>query len=208
MVKTSLRPLSKQEFVNILNGQFKALLKGGTLEDIDDFRVSQPFMRGSAFIDIISCIRKFVLPAVGNFLAPATTNFAHGLVDNISQGKNLKRSLKIRGQEGLKRIGTLILSGKGKRTSNIKSVSLLGSGGCHRRRRRRAKPLRDNTKKMLKGKRKGKGTAMSKKKGKGTERGSGTAGQRKLKCKWKSTTKKSPVKKRRNSRLRGCPRSS
>ena len=136
MVKISLRPLSEQEFVDILNGQYNALLKGGTLADIDVFRVSKLPMRGSGFMDIMSSIGKFFLPAVRKILAPAATNFACGLVDNISQGKNFKSSLKTRGLEGLKRIGTRILSGKGKRTS---PRNLVGSGA--RRRPHRANLL-------------------------------------------------------------------
>ena len=113
MVKIALKTLSEQEFINILNNQFNALLKGGSLDDIDVFRVSKPSLRGSGFLDIFSSIGKFVLPAVKKYLAPAATEFAHGIIHDLSQGKNIKNSMKTRGKTGLKKIRSRILQGKG-----------------------------------------------------------------------------------------------
>ena len=115
MVKIALKPLTEQEFANILNNQFNALLKGGTLDDIDKFRISKRPLRGSGFLDIIQSIGKFVLPAVKKYLAPVFSEFSHGMIDDISQGKNLKASLKSRGKAGLKKVGSRILQGKGRK---------------------------------------------------------------------------------------------
>ena len=115
MVKIALKPLTEQEFVNILNNQFNALLNGGTLDDIDIFRISKRPLRGSGFLDIIQSIGKFVLPAVKKYLAPVFTEFSHDMIDDISQGKDLKASLKSRGKAGLKKVGSRILQGKGRK---------------------------------------------------------------------------------------------
>ena len=114
MVKIALKVLSEQEFVNILNDQFNGLLHGGSLEDIDIFRVPRRHsLQGSGFLDIISSIGKFVLPAVKRLIVPAASEFAHGVIDDFAQGKSIKSSLKTRGKEGLKKIGSKILRGKG-----------------------------------------------------------------------------------------------
>ena len=114
MVKIALKVLSEQEFVNILNNQFNGLLHGGSLEDIDIFRVPRRHsLQGSGFLDIISSIGKFVLPAVKRLIVPAASEFAHGVIDDFAQGKSIKSSMKTRGKEGLKKIGSKILPGKG-----------------------------------------------------------------------------------------------
>jgi hypothetical protein len=64
-------------------------------------------------LDIFSSIGKFVLPAVKKYLAPAATEFAHGIIHDLSQGKNIKNSMKTRGKTGLKKIRSRILQGKG-----------------------------------------------------------------------------------------------
>ena len=114
MVKIALKVLSEQEFVDILNNQFNGLLNGGSLEDIDIFRVPRRHsLHGSGFLDIISSIGKFVLPAVKRLIVPTAAEFAHGVIDDFAQGKSIKSSMKTRGKEGLKKIGSKILRGKG-----------------------------------------------------------------------------------------------
>ena len=113
MVKIALKSLSEQEFIDILNNQFNALLKGGSLDDIDVFRVFKHSLRGSGFLDILSSIGKFVLPAVKKYIVPVASEFAHGVIDDLSQGKNFKYTMKTRGKKGLKKIGSKILHGKG-----------------------------------------------------------------------------------------------
>ena len=137
MVKIALKTLSEQEFINILNNQFNALLKGGSLDDIDVFRVSKPSLRGSGFLDIFSSIGKFVLPAVKKYLAPVATEFAHGVIDDLSEGRNIKNSMKTRGKTGLKKIRSRILHGKGK----SKILKKKGQGSNKKRnRKKRCKP--------------------------------------------------------------------
>ena len=133
MVKIALRLLTEQEFSKIL--------RGGALEDIDVFRVYRPStLQGSGFLDIISKIGKFVLPAVKNIIAPAASEFAHNVIDDIMTGQSLKKTIKTRGVQGLKKIGSRILHGRGlkhkrkkhiKRLSNRKKTKKVG--GSHRK---------------------------------------------------------------------------
>ena len=128
MVKIALKVLSEQEFVDILNNQFNGLLNGGSLEDIDIFRVPRRrSLQGSGFLDIISSIGKFVLPAVKRLIAPVASEFAHGVFDDFAQGKSVLSSMKTRGKAGLKKIGSKILQGKGvvrrRGKKNVKRVN-------------------------------------------------------------------------------------
>ena len=127
MVKIALRILSEHEFAKILDSQFNGVLYGASLDDIDIFRVYRPQLQGSGFLDIISSLGKFVLPAVRKFLAPAASEFAHGVIDDMIDGKSIKKTFKERGKQGLKKIGSKILHGRGvkskKRKKKIKRLN-------------------------------------------------------------------------------------
>lgn len=127
MVKIALRPLTEQEFAELLKSDLN-LLEGGALEDIDVFRLTRPPIQGSGFFDVLSKIGKFVLPAFKKYIAPAATEFAHGFIDDVTSGKDLKKSMKDRGKHGLKKIGSRILHGKGsKYKKSKKSIKRLNT---------------------------------------------------------------------------------
>ena len=127
MVKIALRILSEHEFAKILDSQFNGVLYGASLDDIDIFRVYRQQLQGSGFLDIISSLGKFVLPAVRKFLAPAASEFAHGMIDDMIDDKSIKKTFKERGKQGLKKIGSKILHGRGvkskKRKKKIKRLN-------------------------------------------------------------------------------------
>ena len=100
MVKIALKILTEQEFASILNSRFNGLLQGGSLDDIDIFRIPNRPLQGSGFLDIISSIGKFVLPAMRKYTAPAASEFAHGVIDDVMQGKNLKKTVRDCGKHG------------------------------------------------------------------------------------------------------------
>ena len=132
MVKIALRPLTEKEFAEILKNDLN-LLEGGSLEDIDIFRLSRPPIQGSGFFDVLSSIGKFVLPAFKKYIAPVASEFAHGFIDDVASGKNLKMSIKDRGKQGLSKIGSRILRGKGSKSKKSKkSVKRLKTS--HKRR--------------------------------------------------------------------------
>ena len=127
MVKIALKILSEQEFAKILDSQFNGVLYGGALDDIDIFRVYRPPLQGSGFLDIISSLGKFILPAMRKFIAPAASEFAHGMIDDLADGKSIKKAIRDRGKHSLKKIGSRILHGRGvkskKRKKNIKRLN-------------------------------------------------------------------------------------
>ena len=133
MVKIAMRSLSEKEFADALNNQFNNLLKGGGLDDISIFRVSRKPLHGSGFLDFISGIGKFILPAVKRIIAPAAGEFAHGVINDMVSGKNFKSSLKKRGKHGLQKIGSKILHGKGLKRIGFKSLH--GKGISHKKKK-------------------------------------------------------------------------
>ena len=159
MVKIALRILSEHEFAKILDSQFNGVLYGAALDDIDIFRVYKPQLQGSGFLDIISSLGKFVLPAMRKFLAPAASEFAHGMIDDLIDGKSIKKTFKERGKQGLKRIGSKILHGSGvkskKRKKKIKRLN--------NTRKKKPRKSRNGTNKKRKSKKKRKTKKCAKK---------------------------------------------
>ena len=105
MVKIALKILSEHEFAKILDSQFNGVLYGGALDDIDIFRVYRPPLQGSGFLDIISSLGKFILPAMRKFIAPAASEFAHGMIDDLVDGKSIKKQSKRGVNMALKKLG-------------------------------------------------------------------------------------------------------
>ena len=113
MVKIGLYPLSESEFVGIINNQSFNNLKGGSIEDINIFRASKRHLHGSGFLDVFSKIGKFIMPAVKKYVVPAALDYSHGVMKDVAKGKNIRHSLKRRGTQSLKKVGSRILHGKG-----------------------------------------------------------------------------------------------
>ena len=111
-MKVALVALSEKDFNEILLRQNNDLLRGGGIDDINIFR-SKRYLRGSGFLDFIRGVGNFLLPIAKKYIQPSLSGFAHGMVKDISEGKNIKSSLKNRSKKSMKEIGTRILKGKG-----------------------------------------------------------------------------------------------
>ena len=164
-MKIALVGLSEKDFNQILIRQNNDLLRGSGIEDINIFR-SKRYLRGSGFLDFIRGVGNFLMPIAKKYIQPSLTEFAHGMVKDISEGRNIKTSLKTRGKKGMKEIGSRILKGKGVKKANK----------LHKSKSRRGK-LTKKRKKVIRG--------CGRKKSKATHR------KRKLKQSNKKNKKKS-----------------
>merc|ERR1711915_931073 len=63
-------------------------------------------------------------PAIKRHVLPAAANFASGVVQDVSAGRNFKESIKQRGKKNLKEMGSKILSGRGlkRKRGSVSSV--------------------------------------------------------------------------------------
>ena len=116
-MKVALVALSEKDFNQILIRQNNDLLRGSGIDDINIFR-SKRYLRGSGFLDFIRGVGNFLMPLAKKYIQPSLTGFAHGMVQDISEGKNIKSSLKNRSKKSMKEIGTRILKGKGIKKAN------------------------------------------------------------------------------------------
>ena len=100
-MKVALLSLSEKDFNQVLIRQSNDLLRGSGLEDIHIFR-SKRYLRGRGFLDFIRGVGNFLMPLAKKYIQPSLSEFAHGMVKDMSEGKNLKSSLKTRGKKGIK----------------------------------------------------------------------------------------------------------
>merc|ERR1711951_325124 len=87
-------------------------LRGGGLEDINIFRSKRRYIQGSGLLSSFANLSKLLLPAIKRHVLPAATNFASGVVKDVSAGKNFKE------------MGSKILSGRGlkRKRGSVSSV--------------------------------------------------------------------------------------
>ena len=155
MVKTALKPLSEREFVELTRSDNLLALQGGSLKDINIFRVDRSQLHGSGILNTLASIGRFILPAMKKYVAPASLEFSKGVFKDVISGKKIKDSLKKRGVKSLKRIGSRILQGKGKNVKyrkskhikkKFKKTSNQGCGGSNSKQ----KSLKKNNKRKMK----------------------------------------------------------
>ena len=120
MVKIAMKTLSEKEFVDIIKNENILSLHGGSLKDINIFRIDKKQLHGSGIIDTLTKIGRFIFPAIKKYVAPATMEFTKDVFNDVKEGKKFKESLKKQGVKNLKRLGSRILRGQGK---NKKSKS-------------------------------------------------------------------------------------
>ena len=121
MVKTAMKPLTEREFIELTRSNNLLALQGGSLKDINIFRVDRSQLHGSGILNTLASIGRFILPAMKKYVAPASLEFSKGVFKDVIRGKKIKDSLKKRGVKSLKRIGSKILQGKGKNVKYRKS---------------------------------------------------------------------------------------
>ena len=116
-MKVALVTLSEKDFNQILIRQTNELLRGSGIDDINIFR-SKRYLRGSGFLDFIRGVGNFLMPLAKKYIQPSLSGFAHGIVNDITEGKNIKSSLKNRSKKSMKEIGNRILKGRGVKKAN------------------------------------------------------------------------------------------
>ena len=111
MPAIAFRNLSQTEFDHLLKSQTNAnILLGGGIRDIDIFK-SNARLRGGGIFSILASVGRRVLPLLSRYVAPVAKTVGKNIVNDVIQGENIKTSLKRRGIEGMKGVGSRILSG-------------------------------------------------------------------------------------------------
>ena len=124
MGRSQFKEISAHEFAQIVKNQDVYKLRGGGLEDINIFRSKRRYIQGGGLLSTFANLSKLLLPAIKRHVLPAAANFASGVVQDVSAGRNLKESIRQRGKKNLKEMGSKILSGRGlkRKRASVSSV--------------------------------------------------------------------------------------
>merc|ERR1739842_1254 len=123
MDKIAMKTLSEKEFIDLIRNENILSLHGGSLKDINIFRIDRKPLHGSGIIDTLTKIGRFILPAVKKYIAPAALDFTKDVYNDVRDGRKIRESLKKQGVKSLKRLGSRILHGRGKKRK-LKSIKL------------------------------------------------------------------------------------
>ena len=123
MVKIAMKTLSEKEFIELVRNENIIALHGGSLKDINIFRIDRKPLHGSGIIDTLTKIGRFIFPAVKKYIAPAALDFTKDVYNDMRDGRKIRESLKKQGVKSLKRLGSRILHGRGKKRK-LKSKKL------------------------------------------------------------------------------------
>ena len=107
MVIIAFKTLSEHEF-NKISNSFSPIISGHGQTDISIFRRYRPnsLSRGRGLLSILSQVGRRVLPFLKEWVLPSAREYSKNVLSDVMEGKTLKSSLKSRGKESLKNIGT------------------------------------------------------------------------------------------------------
>jgi hypothetical protein len=124
---------SVEEFSRLFDSNI--IRHGGGLADIATFNSPVYYQRGSGFFSILSSIAKRSIPFLKRVLLPSVADMSANIVKDYGKGIPLKKALRNRGIESLKRVGKKIMKGgKRLRKSNKKKAK-----GIKRKRKMKVK---------------------------------------------------------------------
>ena len=109
MVIVAFKTLSEHEF-NKISNSFSPIISGQGQGDINIFRRYRPnrLSKGQGLWSILSQIGRRALPFLKEWVLPSAKEYGKNVLSDVIEGKNLKSSLKSRGNESLKNIGKKI----------------------------------------------------------------------------------------------------
>merc|ERR1712121_420119 len=107
--------------------------------DINIFRRYRPnrLSKGQGLWSILSQIGRRALPFLKKWVLPSAKEYGKNVLSDVRAGRALKASLKTRGKESLKNIGSRIMTGKGSKKRKKKLSTLIKRKKLSFRRRRR-----------------------------------------------------------------------
>jgi len=138
MVAIAFKTLSEQDF-NALSNSFSPIISGQGQGDINIFRRyrNNKLARGRGLWSILSQVGRKALPFLKEWVLPSAKEYGKNVLSDVMAGRALKASLKTRGKESLKNIGSRIVTGKGSKKRRKRLSALVKRKRLSLRRRRR-----------------------------------------------------------------------
>ena len=106
-------PLSVSDFDKLFQGHSA---RGGGLNDIRAYYADGFHPRGGGLLSILGSLARRSIPFLRRYILPAAATMSKDIIDDYSQGENLRHSIKKRGIDAVKSVGKKIMTGGRKRT--------------------------------------------------------------------------------------------
>ena len=90
-------------------------MRSGSGNGASDIKIYRPGLRsrGRGLLGVISTLAKKALPFLSNYILPEAGLFLHGLMQDVSHGKGVKKSFKSQVKKTANRVITRVARGKG-----------------------------------------------------------------------------------------------
>ena len=108
-------PLSVSDFDKLFQGH-SASRRGSGLSDIRPYYAEGFHPRGGGLLSILGSLARRSIPFLRRYILPAAATMSKDIIDDYSQGQNLRQSIKKRGIDAVKSVGKKIMTGGRKRT--------------------------------------------------------------------------------------------
>ena len=115
------QPPSPKDFDILFSSPLKATrkLKGGGIDDINPFYSDVYNQRGSGILSVIGNIFRRSVPFLRKYVFPTLQNLGSELLNDFTQGADMKESLKTHGTQAIKKV----LSGGRKRKRHVNKMN-------------------------------------------------------------------------------------
>lgn len=147
-------PLTESQFIQLLKNENKHLRFGNGLSDINIFKrrkLDPGLVYGEGFLgDLFSKLGPKILPLLRTYLLP----FAKNVTGDILKGEKIKNSLKKRGLQSMREIGSKIISGEGRKRKRKRRINTIKKIKKGRKNKNKIKKTKRKTIKMVSKKKK------------------------------------------------------
>ena len=128
-MRVTFIPPSVSEYHTLFSNGKQITSRGSGIDDIVTLSYEPSYHRGGGLFSALAGLAKRAFPfLVKNVIVPSARTFGNNVLDDISQGKNLKGSIKKHGINSLKQAALKLTRGGGK-----KKVKRVGRKKCYKK---------------------------------------------------------------------------
>lgn len=128
-MRVTFIPPTVAEYHTLFSNGKKITSRGSGIDDIVTLSYEPSYHRGGGLFSVLAGLAKRAFPfLVKNVIVPSARTFGNNVLDDISQGNNLKSSIKKHGINSLKEAAMKLTRGRG-----IKKVKRVGKKRCYKK---------------------------------------------------------------------------
>ena len=128
-MRVTFIPPSIAEYHTLFSNDKQITSRGRGIDDIVTLSYEPSYHRGGGLFSVLAGLAKRAFPfLVKNIIVPSARTFGNNVLDDISQGSNLKSSIKKHGINSLKQAALKLTRGSGK-----EKVKRVGRKRCYKK---------------------------------------------------------------------------